>query len=130
MPWAPDPSVDQLLPPMGGDHISRAALDAGVELGEAVGFFGEVVLVELRQHNLHGAGDGVCLGELTSLEQSIEDRASDEVLGKHLDGLGLADRGVEVVLKLAEERQKGVTFGPRLSDDSRDACDMGLGDLR
>ena len=90
--------VDQLLPPMSGDHIRCAPLHAGVELGEAVGFLGQIVLVELAKYDLHGARHGICLGKLTALEESVENGARDEMLCQHLNGFRLGDRGVQIVL--------------------------------
>ena len=49
------------------------------------------MLVEGVEHLLHGLGDGVVLGEGVALEQRVEDRAGDEVLGEHLDGVVARD---------------------------------------
>lgn len=60
--------VEQFLSTVGCHHVGRAALHTGIELGKAVGFIGQIVLMKLAEHDLHGERDGVCLGELTAFE--------------------------------------------------------------
>ena len=63
-------------------------------------------------------------------EEGLEYGAGDEVLGEHLDDLGLGDGGVEIVAQFRHEGTEGASFlfvGGAL-DDGLDAGDVGARD--
>src|SRR4051794_30867447 len=55
------------------------------------------------EHPFHGLGDRVVVEEVVSLEESVEDRAGNEVLGEHINGIGLGDAFVEIAAQAFEE---------------------------
>ena len=91
--------LEELLVELGDDALAAvvgvdaagALADAVVEPLERLGLLVERLAAERVEHALHGLGDRVVLGEGVALEQRVEDRPGDQVLGKHLDGVVAAD---------------------------------------
>ena len=85
-----------------------AFLHAVVELLQGDGFFLQGLAFQHIQHVLHRHRNGVVLGEVVAFKQGIEHGLGDQVLGEHVDGVGCADGGVEVVLQAGEEFFEGL----------------------
>ncbi len=111
-------------------NARRALLDAGVELVELGPFLVQGLFIEDVKHLLHGEGNGVVLGEVVAFEEGVEHRTGDEVLGENLDGFGLADVGIDVLVEtIHKARERGAMVRTGMGEDPLNACDMGLGDL-
>lgn len=122
---------DNLLFAGGVVDAVGAHAHGGVELFEGVGFLFEAMFVEEVEHALHGERDGIVGGEGVVAEEGVEDGLGDEVLGEHLDHLGVGDGVVEVVAEFVGEGVEGGDFAGvgRVADDGGDARDVGLRDL-
>src|SRR5699024_10149757 len=76
-------------------------------------------------HAIHDAGDRVRAGELVALEQGVEHRLGDHVLGEHLDRPSAGDRLVEVPSYGVEEYRELVRGGGvGVDDEGGDAGDV------
>ena len=83
---------------------STRIADRGVELVERVGLGLEFVLVERVEHVAPSTcDDRVVRGEVVAVEERVEDRPGDEVLGQHLDRVVAGDAVVEVAAQAGEE---------------------------
>ncbi|MNV54763.1 hypothetical protein D3C71_1469720 [compost metagenome] len=89
------------------------------------------MLLQDVEDALHGQRHGVVLGEAVVLEQRVEHRLGDEVLGQHFDDLAVADAAVQVVAQLFREGIEGdpLLLIGRVFDDAGDAVYVGAGDL-
>ena len=105
--------------------------DRGVEPVEGLGLLLDALLVEHVEHVLHDQGDRVVLGEVVALEQRVEDRLGDEVLGQHLDGVVAGDAVVEVGPQPGEEAVEQLAdVEGRVVEQGLDAGDVPVGDDR
>ena len=111
---------DDALAALGVVDALGALADRVVELLQGGVLGVEGVLVEDVEHPLHGLGDRVVRGEVVALEEGVEDRAGDEVLGEHLDGVVAGDAVVEVAAQAVEERVE--LFGHGVESPGRRAA--------
>ena len=88
------------------------------------------MLVEDAEHPLHRLGNGVVRGEVVPREERLEDGPGDEVLGEHLDRVGLGDAVVEVAPQTGEEDLELLGGGRlRVREQAGDPGNVLLGDL-
>ncbi len=108
-----------------------AQLHAVVEALQGVGFLFQAMFVQGVQHFLHGLRHRVVSSEAILLEQGVEHRLGDQVLGQHLDDLTVADAVVEIVAQFFGEVFEGGDFAGvgRVFENAQDAADMSVGDL-
>jgi hypothetical protein len=105
-----------------GPHSHRV-----IEALQVLAFGFESLVAECSEHALHGLGDRVVLGERVGAEESVEDRLGDDVLGEHVDGVGLADTRVDHCPQLGDElRERGPLV--RQAERGLDPCHVRLGD--
>ena len=96
---------EELLVKLGNDPLlALSVVDTGrahphglVEAGELLGLGVQALAFEGGGHGVHDDGDRVVGGEVVALEQGVEDRFGDQVLGEHRDRRVRVDAVVEVL---------------------------------
>ena len=83
---------------------------AVIEALQGVGFFVDMMFMQLVQDVLHGNRHGVVLGKAVILEQGIKHGLGNQVLCQHFDDFTIGNGVVEVVAQFMGKGVKGDNF--------------------